>query len=330
MRRYSCFGLVVESALDLPELAARTGSTDGPVDVAVRTGRLEPPPPDAVPLAHGLWRRVADTGEDRCGVDIDGVARYEVRDGREIVVDVHSGADPDMVRLFLLGTMMGAVLVQRGLLVLHGNAFRVGEVCAVVVGHSGAGKSTLAAEVERRGLDVLSDDVVPVDPAGRALPGYPRIKLWADALDRLGVPTEGLARVHLEHEKFELRLGRYAAGPLPVHTVYALELHDGPLELRPVHGIEAFGVLAEHTYRRELVHDRIAAAAHLEQCAALAGRAAVVRVLRPRDVQVGQTADLLLDDLADRGASTSTRTRARPRTGTSTTTTTTTTARETA
>jgi hypothetical protein len=303
MPRYSCFGLVVASALDLPELAAGTEAVaDRPTDVAVRTASLEPPPPHAVQLAHGLWRCV-DADGDRCGVDIEEVARYEVRDGREILVDVHDGADPDMVRLFLLGTMMGAVLMQRGLLVLHGNAFRVGDVCAVVVGHSGAGKSTLAAEVESRGLDVLSDDVVPVDDTGHALPGYPRIKLWSDALDRLGVPTEGLSRVHAEHEKFELRLGRHASGALPVHTVYALELHDGPLELRRAAGIDAFEVLAEHTYRRELVHDRATAAAHLEQCAALAERAAVVRVLRPRDVQVGQTADLLLTDLAHHGAS---------------------------
>jgi hypothetical protein len=272
----------------------------------VRTAVLGPPPPGAARLEHGLWRTGPSTGEgpaaDRCGVEIEGVARYEARAGRELVVDARPGADPDAVRLYLLGTMMGAILMQRGLLVLHGNAFRLGDACAVVVGHSGAGKSTLAAEMERRGLDVLSDDVVPVDGSGRALPGYPRIKLWADALDRLGVPTTGLSRVHAAQAKFEVRLGRHATGPLPVHTVYALEAHDGPLELRRARGLAAFDVLAEHTYRRELVHGRAAVAAHLEQCAGLAARAGVFRVLRPRDVEVTQTADLLLADLAARGA----------------------------
>jgi hypothetical protein len=290
--RYACFGLVVDSALDLPALAV--APPDLTPDVTVRTGVLGGPPPDAVHPVPGLW-----CTDDRCGLTIEGVARYEARRGRDVVVDADPAADPEAVRLFVLGTMMGAILMQRGHLVLHGNAFATGDDCTVVAGHSGAGKSTLAAEMHRRGLPVLSDDVVPVDDAGRALPGYPRIKLWADALQRLGVPTTGLARVYSDHEKFELPLDRYAGRALPVRAVYALALHDGPLTLVPARGIDAFRVLVEHTYRRELVHGPAGTALHLRRCAQLAARARVVRVLRPRDVAVGQTAEAVLADLAE-------------------------------
>ena len=101
------------------------------------------------------------------------VADYVAHGGATITVDRVVGAHDRDVRLFLLGTMIGAIMMQRGHLVLHGNSVRIGGSSAVVVGHSGAGKSTLAAEFLSLGLDVLSDDVVPVDAEGRALTGYP-------------------------------------------------------------------------------------------------------------------------------------------------------------
>jgi len=265
-------------------------------DVVVRFGRLSGPPAGADPLPYGLWRDGTSAG-----VEIPDVGRYEARNGREVVIDPVDGADPKAIRLFLLGSLLGAVMMQRDHLVLHGNAFRVGDACAVVVGHSGSGKSTLAAEIDRRGYDVLSDDVVPVDPAGFAIPGHPRIKLWDDALERLGVATEGLERINDDHEKFQLPLRRNEVGPLPLRWVYVLERHAGDeLSLEPVRGATTFSLLHEHTYRNELVHGPGPIAQHLEQCARLVSVAQVTRVRRPVETMtVEATADAILADIAN-------------------------------
>lgn len=291
---YSVYGLLVRSELDLPDLGDPVESPGEP-DVTVRFGALDAPPPEVPLLAHDLWRT-----EDACGVVVPDVARYEARAGREIVIDPVPDADPDAVRLFLLGTMMGAVMMQRDHLVLHGNAFRVGDACAVVVGRSGAGKSTLAAELARRGLDVLSDDVVPVTADGLALTGYPRIKLWDDALERLGVPTDGLARIHTSHEKFQFPLERSSSEPVPLRWIYVLERHEGDeLTLEPVHGALTFSLLHEHTYRNELIHGAEPVARHLQQCARLVSATRVTRVRRPAETMTAeQTADAILADIA--------------------------------
>jgi hypothetical protein len=180
---------------------------------------------------------------------------------------------------------------------LHGNAFRVGDGCAVVLGHSGAGKSTLAAEMHRRGHEVLSDDVVPVDAQGRALPGWPRIKLWQDALDRLGRDSGDLRRIRAEHAKFHVPLDRSELGPLPVRWLYALDRHDAPLRLTPVTGAAVFTTLHEHSYRNELLvgaHRRT----HLARSAALAATARLALVERPRGVDsVAASADAILADI---------------------------------
>ena len=301
--RYTCYGLVLASEIELPDLGEPLGAGAGSTepDVVVRLGRLPGPPPGTDPLPYGLWREGTSVG-----VEVPDVGRYEARDGREVVIDPVEGADPKAVRLFLLGSLLGAVMMQRDHLVLHGNAFRVGPeddpACAVVVGHSGSGKSTLAAELDRRGYDVLSDDVVPVDPSGLAIPGHPRIKLWGDALERMGVGTDDLERIHAQHEKFQLPLRRTEVAPLPLRWVYVLERHGGDeLSLEPVHGATTFSLLHEHTYRNELVHGPGPVAQHLEQCARLVSVARITRVRRPAETMtVEATADAILADIDTR------------------------------
>ena len=294
MFTYRCYGLVIRSDIELRELGADPVAPSTPVDVVIQRGSVGPPPPSAVELPWGLWR-----DGDVCGVDIPDVARYEVSRGERIVVDCHPQADERDVRLYLLGTMLGAILMQRGHLVLHGNAIRVDSSAAVVVGRSGAGKSTLAAEFSRRGLDLLSDDVVPVDATGNALPGYPRIKLWGDALEALGLDTDGYERIIASRAKFHVPISRGRLDALPLRWVYVLETHAGPeLELTEAAGVDAFELLHEHTYRRELLADRAASWQHLQQCAGVAERARVARVLRPAATMTAEaTADAILADI---------------------------------
>ena len=133
--------------------------------------------------------------------------RFLVRQGREIIYEPLDGSDEDSIRVFMLGSCIGALLFQRGFLVLHGNAFEVDGQGVMCVGQSGAGKSTLAAEMMRRGHRVIADDVCPVDSAGNAIPGMPRIKLWQDSADKLGVNTSELKRIRPLLEKFNCPLG---------------------------------------------------------------------------------------------------------------------------
>ena len=296
---HRCYGLVLDSELPLldlgPDLGPVAGEVPGAEVITIRQGVVAGRPADAEPLPLGLWRQ-----GDRLGLDVPGTASYLVTGGREIVVDAETDADPRTVRLFLLGTVMGGLMMQRGHLVLHGNAFRVGDACAVVVGRSGAGKSTLAAELQRRGLDVLADDVVPVDRHGTALPGYPRIKLWEDAVTRLGVDPAGLERVAQAVDKFQLPIERTWSEPLPLRWVYVLERHEGEdLTISPVSGMETFGLLHEHTYRNELVHGDAVVRDHLDLCGRVAALARISRVTRPaRSMTAEATADAILSDIA--------------------------------
>ena len=294
---YAGYGLLIDSELPLPDLPTRAAdpAATARADVVVRIGPVAPPGPGALRLPRGLW-----VDGDRVGIDVPGVARYSCVQGARITVEPAADATPDALRLFLLGSALSCLLTQRGLLVLHGNAFVVDKAAAVVLGHSGAGKSTLAAEMHRRGHVVLSDDVVPVDATGHALPGWPRIKLWRDALDRLGVAADGLRRVDEAFDKFHVPLDRTASpAPVPVRWVYVLDRHDGPLRVVPLTGASAFASLHEHSYRNEILVG-VLRRTHLVRCADLVRRTWIARVDRPPGVDsVGSSADAILTDIAE-------------------------------
>src|SRR5690606_10479084 len=114
---------------------------------------------------------------------IPGAAIYRVRDGCEIAVSPFEDADPGLVRLYVLGSCMGALLLQRRMLPLHGSALAIDGKAYVIVGPSGAGKSTLAAALAARGQRLISDDISPIrwqedEALPSVVPSYPQQKLW--------------------------------------------------------------------------------------------------------------------------------------------------------
>lgn len=292
-RRYLGYGLVIDSAMPLPELTeAPEPHGAGPADVTVTLGPIADnglPPGDTQTLN---W-----LAGDRLWFKLDGVGQFLIEHGRSITIQPEPGCDETSLRVFLLGSGFGGLLFQRDLLVLHGNSVRIGDGCLISVGESGAGKSTLAAGFLARGFDVLADDVVPVDAQGYAVSGFPRIKLWGETAARLGIDTHGLQRILPDLDKFNVPLPNYRPGlRLPVRSIYLLEVSDAPgVRLAPVTGMDRMSALTEHTYRFHFLQEPAQMAAHLRQCSRLAGQTRLVRVTRS---SAGFELDALIDAIA--------------------------------
>lgn len=288
---YTAYGFVVESDVELPELRSHDAGSPERADITIR---VAPVSKEALAEGrdYGPYYRMSPTG---VWFDVPDVAEFLINDGAEIIVQPKPNADDASVRLFLLGSAFGAILSQRGLLTLHGNAIRIGDRCLICVGDSGAGKSTLAAGFMRRGFDILSDDVAPIDATGCAIPGFPRIKLWQDAAETLGIETRGLARIRPELAKYNVPLARQGSDPVRVAWIYALT--KGPsadLEIARVAGAEKYKLLYDYTYRMEFTQGMNRQAEHLRRGGELAPRIAMSRVVRP---EAGYDVDKLIDRL---------------------------------
>ncbi len=293
---YSTYNLSIESEIDLPELQFAT-QTDAPPDVNIQLSTL---PANGLPegqqLGPFLWVKQEDLW-----LQVPQVARFMVQGGHTILVDPEPGIDEDSLRVFLLGSALGALLFQRGYLVLHGNAIRIGDQCMISVGHSGAGKSTLAAGFMQRGFSVLADDVVPINKACQALPGFPRIKLWQDVADKLQIDTSALRRIRPNIEKFNLPLSQPpSAEPVPVRWIYILGSDNiQSFNFSPIHGMQRFLPLYNNTYRVHFMNAMALKSEHMQLCGQLANKIRLANITRPKaSFDLDALIDHLLADMA--------------------------------
>jgi hypothetical protein len=243
---YFAFGLNITSEIECPELLAGRG---GPPDLTIRYG-LTPRELEGT-LARGKTYQITS---DRLLLDIEGTARYLIQSGREIIIEPYSKSLANLVRLLLLGSAFGALLLQRGFWPLHGSAVATGHGAAVFVGPSGYGKSTLAGAFHQRGFVVLADDVcaISLNPDGQAQlwPAYPRLRLQDDALVHLGKDRHSLQKTHAADDKFEILLGNIRQDPVVVDAIYSLVIKQQEgIILTPLKGFEIIRELTINTYR---------------------------------------------------------------------------------
>jgi hypothetical protein len=245
------FGLHIRSELELPELMPDDG---GETDVVIRLGDV----PERLAGALAVGRHGWATPDAFLFEAVD-VARYLVSGGAEVVIEPTLGAAGSHVRTYLLGSVLGALCYQRGMIPLHANALEVDGRCIALAGDTGAGKSTLAALLSRRGWRMMGDDVCALsfesDGGLMVWPGVRRFKLWADALAALGHKTIGLEKVVDGREKYVLPQDRGdPPEPAPFDRLYLLAAAapGEAVTISQLGGKAAFEALIANTYRLEI------------------------------------------------------------------------------
>jgi len=300
VHNYSAYGLRIRSDFEFPELPPAVGTIDTDPDVHIVRGTV----PESLENADGkgvLYEAAADEFLLR----MPDIARYLVRNGNEIVIDEAPNALPMDVRVFMLGSCVGALLHQREMLVLHASAIRTEKGAVLFAGNSGAGKSTLLGAMLDRGYRMIVDDVCgAVDGATddvEVLSGYPRTRLWADAAERLEVETDGLDRTRPTIEKFERQVpDAFWPDPSPMRQLYVLNSHnDDAITIEELPTIDAFAVVLHHTYRRLFLEGLQMRAPHFQLASKVASGVRICRVTRPSgSFKLEELADAIELDLA--------------------------------
>lgn len=283
---YRAYGLHLRSAVPLPfhPLLGPSESAPSAPDVTVRLGTVPatlPADPDRV-THKDIWQ--ARPGAFL--IHVDGVARYLVTAGRDMLIEPCGGGADD-VTAFFTSTPFTALLQQRGVVTLHAAAVETDAGAILLLGRSGMGKSSLAAALVERGFALLADDVtgVVLDADGRplALPAFPRLRLWADALDMLHWRANAQAPVRRGEEKYWTRMpDRICSTSLPVRAAFVLAAHSGPdIVVEPVAPGPAFRLLWKNTHRKRMVDALGQRPTHFRIGTALARHVPVVQVTRP-------------------------------------------------
>lgn len=296
MRCYEAFGLKIESDWELPELREASFAS---ADVEFRRGGVS----DFADL--GDARLLVQPG--RFVAKLEGVGRFCVRDGREVLVELDERAAEADARLYLLGLCMGALLTQRGVLVLHGSAVKLNGKAVAFLGASGLGKSTLANAFRLlKGCQFITDDlcVVAFPQCGKPhlLPGYGQTKLWPDAMASLGIESEGTRLLGTGLEKRGVALD-VVSREVEIAGIFILEV-EGARELRveKLRGSNAVMGLVKETYRSGFLEVSGLQAEHFLQASKLAGDVPIWKLSRRRsELGIERMAEAVEEALAGGG-----------------------------
>jgi len=162
--------------------------------------------------------------------------RFLYSDQTEFVVNSEGteiwGSWPESLTLedaatYLLGPVMGFVLLLRGVVCLHASAIVVGNEAIALLGPAGSGKSTTAAAFANQGYSILAEDVVTLDDRADHFlvrPAYPCIRLWPGAVAALFGTDDCLPRLTPNWDKRYLDLKQnFPREPLSLAAIYHLD-----------------------------------------------------------------------------------------------------------
>ncbi|GAB3786758.1 hypothetical protein GCM10028818_50530 [Spirosoma horti] len=247
MRKYLAFGLTLETSIDFTGvLQESTNETD----IFIKEGLL----PQRANRPTRIQRRGvrARLGLTPTSILLNwpGIGRFEVAHGNHITYQ-NEGADEGTLRLFLLSEVIGLILYQRGLFLLHGSAVRVNQEAAVFLGIPGAGKSTTAAAFGKAGHTVLTDDLVAIkliDNNPFVVPAFGQYKIWKNTVDGLAFDESTLEPSFEGATKFLVNqpLATFPRSPVPIRSITLLYPQNSRRKSEPIRPLLAPVELLKH------------------------------------------------------------------------------------
>jgi hypothetical protein len=249
VRHHACSGLVLECAFSLDDLPEGV-IADAPLGtVRVREGEVPEQLAGGAMLNDGAVQITPNAVLCR----IRNVGRLLVLGGEEIIVAPLPGAEVIMQRV-VLGSGLGAILLQKGLFPLHASAVRRGAETLAFAADSGGGKSTMALAMTRPGYERVADDVSVITWSSEGAPllhaSAPLSKLWPDSARALGAAPaadlESGEKLIMPYDR-----GPGPAMPRPLTALYFLETagDDEPVAIVPLDRTAAAARIGAHIYR---------------------------------------------------------------------------------
>ena len=278
--RYRVYGHILSCNAPLHELE-QTPSPDSTENTDLRilfSSADEPIPfPSSwyltISLADGTpWLRCAKVNSSGYLLHFSNLASFVFDTSSDVLRCVpQQQTPPHTLRHLLLDQVLPLVLNHKGKEVLHGAAVVTPYGACAFVGPTGAGKSTLAASFLSAGYSVLTDDCVVLDARGGdivAIPAYPGLRLWDDALAALFVTTGFCVPVahYTPKQRFTAALSTtpFCSSAVPLAGIYVLGISDAEQavpastpEMYPLAEREALMTLLSLAFKLDILDHRM-------------------------------------------------------------------------
>lgn len=268
---YSVYSLKLSSDISFPDL--ETVEFENP-DVIIRQ------------------QSIPSIGESGIEINEKGVLletdeiRMRITEGRFITYEPVSTTGAPAVRSYLVASGLGAILQQRGFLVLHASAVNHQGKAIMFCGDSGMGKSNTAASLLQQQHALLADDMCPIffeSVHPYLLTSFMNLKLTESDIEENSLTD--FRSLDWEDTKDKHRLiADYQNQPpsIPVKALFFLEpARNNKVEIEPVTGAQCIYYLIKNTFRYQFTAGTQKVVSDLQMHSRLAERVKAYVLSRP-------------------------------------------------
>ena len=250
MFNYIVYGLKIKSDIEIKEFMK---SEDENNDLDIILGQVPQNIKDM--MVEGRQSYYSKT---KVWFHIDNIATYYITDGKTILVEPCEDPDETLLRVYLMCSCLGFIMLQREQVAIHGGVINIGDNAVIFTGDRGAGKSTLTTALRNKGYQFISDDVAATyfDKVPYVYPGFPYQKLCDDAMDSLGYKREGLSTINGEDKvKYVVpAFDSFYDKSAPLTSIVKLEVGDvDKVTIDKVIGQEKLILIMKNVYRQEFL-----------------------------------------------------------------------------
>jgi hypothetical protein len=312
---YQLYGLVIDSDNVLPGILS---VTDVQVDIQVRCGTSS-----KRFLKPSSWFMHWHLLEDEPWLSFAKVNNgYLLRfhqltdffinsEGNQITYTPEQGVPEETIHHLLLDQVIPLVINLKGGQALHVSAVLMPQGVVAFAGPTGSGKSTLSGGLLNLGYPLVCDDCLVLMAKNDeifAMPAYPGLRLWEDALDYLFGDNGAYASVAHYTDKRRIEIEKitntYCTEPKPLKRLYAVvDASEGKnkadIVIERLSARESFMALVQCAFRLDVTDQRMLKRQfHFIEKAAF--RVSVRRLIFPRDFNLlSAVQEAILTDLQD-------------------------------
>ena len=281
---YRVYGVNIESTIEVPEFEEIDSNCD--VDVKLSFGVTKSEIMELIIEGH----RAKYENQDMWFC-IDDVAIFHIYNGDTVTIEPFGDKNNKMIKLYIMGSVMGMILLQRNMVAIHGGGIVIDGKGCIFTGQKGAGKSTITTALRKKGYKFIADDVcsINIGDINTIHHGFGYQKLCEDAMEKLGYNLDDYEpfRGDLNVNKYMVpAFDEFTKKEVPLDAVFELTVGDvDEVVMEEVLGGNKINKLIENIFRIEML--RYAGGmepVYFKQCLDIAKNTKVYKITRPKGV----------------------------------------------
>lgn len=277
--KYQAFGFIIETPYTI--IQVESASDDSVPDIIVQDAIL--------PELSDLPEYAVRVNEQKICFNYPRAGIFRITNGRLIEFQSNENCNNEILSLYMMGSCMGAIFHQRGLLPIHGSCVTDGTHSVIISGNSGAGKSTLASEFLKNGWKLVTDDVSlikEINGSPIVQSSYPSQKLWQDSMTAYETDDRKAHSLYERQgrEKYGVSVkSSFCNGTVPLTLFVQLYADEEETSITQIKGFDCVDRLVHNTYRDYFI-SKSRRNSFFQDCVTLSQKIRMLQVIREKGV----------------------------------------------